>query len=88
VRYLAFTAALAFACGFIPYFLGGCAHAPSVPQQAAVASYTAALEACAATAKTQRMNGATFVQAEQAYASCRDNVDKQYGRAPEDAGTE
>jgi hypothetical protein len=80
VKYLAFTLALAFATG--------CASVPSVPQQASVASYTTALEACVATAKTQRMNGATFAEAEQAYAACRDAVDKQYGRAPEDAGTE
>ena len=61
--------------------LTGCAKTPSVPQQADVASYTIALESCVATAKVHDAGMA-------GYEACRDQVDNQYGRAPEDAGAD
>lgn len=52
---------------------------PSVPQQADVAAYTAALQACIGTAKA---TDGGFLS----YEACRDRTDKQFGRTPEDGG--
>lgn len=70
--------ALAFAAG-LGFALFGCASVPSIPQQASVASYTAALESCVTTARATDAGLA-------GYRACRDQVDKQYGRTPEDGG--
>jgi hypothetical protein len=72
---LCFTAALACAV------FGGCASVPTVPQQAAVASYTAALETCVTTAKVTDGGMASYV-------ACRNRTDQQYGLAPESATTD
>jgi hypothetical protein len=75
-----FAAALALAV--TPCFAAcGCAKAPTVPQQASVAAYTAALESCVATAKATDGGMASYV-------ACRNQTDKTFGRAPDDAGSE
>jgi hypothetical protein len=52
---------------------------PSVPQQADVAAYTAALETCITTAKATDAGTASYV-------ACRNHVDQQFGRTPEEGG--